>query len=273
MSEIKMIASDLDSTFFNDKKHYHKTHFAEVLDKLTVQGGHFIIASGRDVDSVDPLFKSFAGRYDLVADNGAVVRTADGELLQMVGLHVADVTDIMAVINEMPFEPLHGAVFTGAKTTFMLQSQASLNLLHKATMKKVHENLQFIDFVDQIHEPILKVTITFETEKTQEFIDLARLRLGSRAHVTTSGYGSVDIVAPNINKANGLQVLASHYGLKLDENLAAFGDGINDAEMLKAAAYPFAMINGDESLKAFYPLAVDDNNHDGVLKTVDTLIK
>ena len=99
MSEIKMIASDLDSTFFNDKKHYHKTHFAEVLDKLTVQGGHFIIASGRDVDSVDPLFKSFAGRYDLVADNGAVVRTADGELLQMVGLHVADVTDIMAVIN------------------------------------------------------------------------------------------------------------------------------------------------------------------------------
>lgn len=273
MSEIKMIASDLDSTFFNDKKHYHKTHFAEVLDKLTIQGGHFIIASGRDVDSVDPLFKSFAGRYDLVADNGAVVRTADGELLQMVGLHVADVTDIMAVVNEMPFEPLHGAVFTGAETTFMLQSQASLNLLHKATMKKVHENLQFIDFVDQIHEPILKVTITFETEKTQEFIDLARLSLGSRAHVTTSGYGSVDIVAPNINKANGLQVLASHYGLKLDENLVAFGDGLNDAEMLKAAAYPFAMINGDESLKAFYPLAVDDNNHDGVLKTVDTLIK
>ena len=47
----------------------------------------------------------------------------------------------------------------------------------------MHENLQFIDFVDQIHEPILS-NITFETEKTQEFIDLARLRLGSRAHVT-----------------------------------------------------------------------------------------
>ncbi|SCB82650.1 Cof-type HAD-IIB family hydrolase [Weissella bombi] len=272
MSEIKMIASDLDSTFFNDKKHYHKTHFAAVLNKLLAQDGHFVVASGRDVESVDPIFKSFAGKYDLVADNGAVVRTADGEIIQMVGLHVKDVATIMEVVNAMPFQPRHGAFFTGITQTYMLKSQARINLVYKAKMAKYYPNLKFIDSVDQINEPILKVTITYEEKKTQEFIDAARITLADRGHVTTSGYGSVDIVAPKINKANGLQTLASHYGFKLNENLAAFGDGLNDAEMLAAAARPFAMINGDESLKELYPLAIDDNNHDGVLKTIDTLI-
>ncbi|CAM4274675.1 Cof-type HAD-IIB family hydrolase [Weissella hellenica] len=272
MTEIKMIASDLDSTFLNDKKHYHKPHFTAILNRLLAQNGHFVVASGRDVASVDPMFKSFAGQYDLVADNGAVVRTAKGEIIQMVGLHVKDVAVIMEVVNTLPFQPIHGAIFTGITQPYMLKSQARINLTHKAKMAKLYPNLKFIDSVDQINEPILKVTITYEENKMQAFIDAARLTLDDRGHVTTSGYGSVDIVAPKINKANGLQVLASHYGFKLNENLAAFGDGLNDAEMLAAAARPFAMINGDETLKDLYPLAVDDNNHDGVLKTIDTLI-
>ena len=56
--------------------------------------------------------------------------------------------------------------------------------------------------------------------------------LAGTAHMTTSGFGMIDIVAPNINKAVGLQELGAHYGIEPAE-MAAFGDGGNDIEMLR----------------------------------------
>ena len=91
--------------------------------------------------------------------------------------------------------------------------------------------------------------------------------------MTTSGYGSVDIVAPDVNKANGIKVLADYYGVTADQSLVAFGDGLNDAEMLALAAQPYAMKNGDDSLLERYPAALDDNNNDGVLLTLDEILR
>ena len=272
MTDIKMVATDLDGTFLTDVKRFDEVHFDKVLTELTARGSHFIVASGRDEEQIEKNFKKFSGRYDMVADNGAVVKTSAGEVLNISGLAVSEVETIMSVVEALPFDPRQGATFTGHDAIYMLKDQGRLNLAHQSLVLMMFSNIKMIDSLDEIKEPILKVTIGYPEHKTVQFIEAAREALGKKAHVTTSGYGSVDIVAPEVNKAAGINILAAHYGLAAEETLSAFGDGLNDAEMLALAAKPFAMKNGDKSLLALYPEALDTNNHDGVLKTIDHLL-
>ena len=57
----------------------------------------------------------------------------------------------------------------------------------------------------------------------------------------------IDIVAPTVNKAEGLRKLAALYG-EIEENIIAVGDNINDLDMLKAFR-SYAMENGVEEVK------------------------
>ena len=47
-------------------------------------------------------------------------------------------------------------------------------------------------------------------------------------------------------------MLQEYFGLKKDE-IAAFGDNDNDAEMLESVGYPIAMENAKEGIKAICP--------------------
>ncbi|OIK87320.1 hypothetical protein ATW79_03985 [Oenococcus oeni] len=52
-------------------------------------------------------------------------------------------------------------------------------------------------------------------------------------------------------------------------------DGENDLEMLYYVAHPFVMPNAPDFIKREFSgeqIALSDNNHDGVLKTIDKLI-
>ena len=76
----------------------------------------------------------------------------------------------------------------------------------------------------------------------------------------------------HVNKATGLAYLQQHWHVAPSQT-AAFGDNGNDLEMLREADYSFAMQNAITPVKemATY-LTSHDNNHDGVLATIDTLI-
>ena len=57
------------------------------------------------------------------------------------------------------------------------------------------------------------------------------------------------------------------------EEMAAFGDNGNDLEMLRYVKYPFVMPNAEDFMKVRIDnLAVNDNNHNGVLDTIEALL-
>jgi Cof subfamily protein (haloacid dehalogenase superfamily) len=270
---LKLVATDLDGTFLNRFRGVNEARFNQLLARMATADAHFVIASGQDELRIDDLFKSFVGRVDLVASNGAVIRTAGGEILHVASIDHKELKHAMDVVQSLPIFPKYGAVFSARQGVYMLRDQARVNRLHTQLVKRLYKGkLSVIDDIDEINEDIVKFTIGFKEEETYQFIDQARQVLGDRAHVTTSGYGSVDIVSPTVNKAAGLRYLADYYGVELGEDLAAFGDGLNDLEMLEAAAKPFVMPNSDKNLlDGRFPVALADNNHDGVLATAETL--
>ncbi len=261
---VKLIASDLDATFLKDDKTFNEELFQEVLDKLHAQGGQFIVATGNHVQKVRDYFKNFEGQYQLIANNGAEV-LLDGELKHVWSVPASALATVSQLTDKYADKLQLGVAFVAADKTFMIVKRPNDKYL--ALSEAYFENMQVIDDVAEIHEPILKISLVIP-ELEYEFMRDVKAVLGRTVHVTTSGYGAIDIVNPDVNKANALTYIAETLDVA-PADIMAFGDGLNDLEMLEYVGQPVAMTNADEALFTHdFALSVADNEHDGVFKTI-----
>ncbi|CAH1852665.1 HAD-IIB family hydrolase [Convivina intestini] len=262
---IKLIATDLDATFLHDDKHFDEALFTQVLKTLKEQGIQFVIATGNHPDKVARYFKNFLGQYQLIANNGAQI-IVDGQLQAVAAIPAQVFAPLGQLAHTYRHDIRMGMVFTGQSESYMLADQAQIgNSL--TTARGYFQNLKVIDDVAEIKQPIAKITIEIPVKEHVFMADVRHL-LGKQVHVTTSGYGSVDIVNSEVNKGAALAKLAEIWQINSQE-MMAFGDGLNDAEMLNYVGQPIAMPNSDPLLlEKGYPQALADNNHDGVLKTI-----
>lgn len=80
-------------------------------------------------------------------------------------------------------------------------------------------------------------------EILQEIIQKENLKLYVVAHVD-----AIDAMQNGLSKQVGLEVLCKRLNVPLEE-MIAFGDGMNDFEMLSCVGYPVAVANAEEKIK------------------------
>jgi len=77
-------------------------------------------------------------------------------------------------------------------------------------------------------------------------------RYPDQASVVFSREDCLEVMAANVNKGNSAQKALATFGLDIDDAIA-FGDGMNDFEMLSMAAKGFVMSNATERLRNALP--------------------
>lgn len=87
---------------------------------------------------------------------------------------------------------------------------------------------------------------------------------------TRSNPYSVDAITRGSSKAKGMQIVLEHSGLS-NEEAVAFGDGLNDIEMLQHAGVGVAMGNGRTELKKQADFVTDSVWEDGIYKGLEKL--
>ena len=94
---------------------------------------------------------------------------------------------------------------------------------------------------------------------------------GAESYVTDGGL-CVQMAPLGVSKKRGIEILRERLGLGMDE-IAVFGDDVNDVEML--ATYPngYAMGNADDSVKAHARFCAPANDEDGVARIMETIIE
>lgn len=269
MQDIKMVATDLDGTFFDDKKNINKEKFGRVLDYFEANNMRFVIATGNDKRVVDRIFGDFIGRYDYVVNNGGVVIDADQKLYRKAVLNDADLAVITETLLQANITWRAGIVYTGEADNYMHEDFVGVG--DRFPLFETYlPNLKFIKKLSEIeHDRINKITFDCDPAEADDLIELFNQKFEGRLRATTSGYGSVDVLPANVDKATGLTFLLEAFDVKPEE-VMAFGDGMNDYEMLLHVGMPISMPNGEQQLINEFEGAVADNNHDGVL---DTIIK
>ncbi|CUR62739.1 Hydrolase (HAD superfamily) [Leuconostoc gelidum subsp. gasicomitatum] len=267
MANIQLIATDLDGTFLSDDKSFDKALFRVVLDKLKNKNIQLAIATGVHQERINVLLADFLDEgMAYVTNNGARVTNADGQLIYERTMALPILLRVQQLLIDFPVKPSRGLVYSTDDTAYIPSEYAHITLqTHRRYFKKVI----IFDDVSEIKAPILKVTMNWQNFDETQFYDVARQTLGDSVHITETGTGAIDIVAAGVNKAIGLKMLADNLGISM-ANIAAFGDGENDLEMLMAVGQPFIM--PDASITGPFNPVSADNNHAGVLKTILDMI-
>ena len=79
-----------------------------------------------------------------------------------------------------------------------------------------------------------------------------------------------DIIEKDVSKAEGLKRLCKVWGIPLEHTIA-FGDSMNDYEIVTTAGTGVAMGNAHPQLKAAADYVTDDIAEDGVYKACEAL--
>lgn len=237
---IKLIASDMDGTFLDEKHAYDKARFSRLLDQLEEQGILFVAASGRSLITLEELFADFLDRIALVAENGAIV-LYKGELIAESLMPADQYLAIATQLEAMPH--CRGYMLSGRHGAYAPQT-ASESFLEGAS--NFYVNIVQAD-LHEVEDEIFKLTASFTEESIEE--DTALLsQLFEGIKAVTTGFDGMDIILEEVNKATGLVALCQHLGVKA-EQVMAFGDNGNDMEMLQFAGAAFATENAKDEVK------------------------
>lgn len=260
----KAVAVDMDGTFMNDDLTYDHERFNKVLTKLHEHHIHFIVSSGRPLSRLQRDFSDFLDRIDMVADNGAIL-VRDNNIIST---HFFTYSTGMALINyvEEHFPEAHICI-SGKDRAYLKESYPTD---FKRLMRFYYPNYIAVKEFSEIptSERIIKLTLNCPAEYAEELEAGFNEKHTERIHCTTSGFDDIDVMPYGVNKAQGLKYFLRYFHLTPDQ-LIAFGDGMNDKEMLELAGYSYAMSNGNPEIIKLAKYKAPSNNESGVLKVLE----
>ena len=135
-----------------------------------------------------------------------------------------------------------------------------------------YHKLNVVDDVrNYVNDDVIKLALFTRGDPEEVAETVLKDATGDDLAVVVSGTQSIDVIHQDINKGIGLQELATKVGVPLSQTLA-FGDYLNDTELLAAAGTSYAMANGHPQLKAAADHIAPANEENGVVRVLQQLL-
>ena len=268
MKDIKLVALDLDDTTLrSDSTLAPETR--DALIKVIEAGIEVVVASGRAYRSLPQEVLSIPGvRYAITSNGAAIEKVPSGERIMSRVIPEECVHEILnafpdvymleAFIEGQPYcvsEYIKDPVRFGCSKDYVNYVQTTrLPVDNMRTF--IAENASHLDSIDLVCRNIEEKDAYFKKAKEINGV-----------YVTSSTPRLVEISDAGAGKGNSLRYLCSELGIS-SENVAAFGNGDNDADMLSFAGFGVAVGNATEMCKNAADYVCETNNDLGVAKTV-----
>ena len=269
MSDIKVLALDLDGTLTNDQKLVTPRTRA-ALDAAIEKGVTVVLASGRPTAGIQPLAEELGldkkGGCILSYNGGKIVDCATGGTLVEKTLDPALVPELCAFAAAQDV-----AIITYNKEGVVTERPDDPWALRecftcKLPMTGVDDLAKYVDY------PICKMLLTVDPARRDAVCAAGRQQFEGKIDIYPSSPFFIEAVPLGVMKDVSLGALLERMGLTR-ENLMACGDGLNDRSMIAFAGVGVAMQNAEDAVKevADYVTAAD-NNHDGVAEAIEKFI-
>lgn len=266
---VRLIVTDMDGTLLDGESRLDP-RFYPMLDELLRRGIRFAVASGRQYYTLLDQFADYAGRIDFIAENGTYVVLASEGTCESLSTN--------ALITGISREDAHHAIrlvrtLPGARTVLCGAESAYIEDRDPYFVSEVsrfyRRMRQVEDLTADLGDRFLKIAVFAAKASVPMRERLAVLE--DRFKVVISGDNWVDLGNPVADKGAGLRRVLEYRGIDPAEVLA-FGDQMNDREMLELAGYSYAMANGAPDLKPFARFIAPANTEAGVLRVISNLI-
>lgn len=243
----RAVISDLDGTLLNSE-HRLGDFTVATLEKLATKGVDIFLATGRSFADVKHIIaKVNIAQATLVTSNGARASDLSGKLLAQHHIPSELALDIM---QKTPFDPNNVCLNSYQGDQWFINKDIE-------QLKKYHQDSGFmyevIDFATHHGKQTEKIFYIGRTPADLEPIEqFVTEHYGEQLQTTYSTPQCFEMMLSNVCKANTLDELVKQKGYTLADCIA-FGDGMNDVEMLAQAGRGCVMGNADPRLKQALP--------------------
>lgn len=255
-----MIATDLDGTLLK-KDGSIGEYTVEILKKAQEMGIYIVPVTGRSFMHIPSLIRKAEFIRYILCVNGA--RALDNQSGETIFLEELKKEKLMEALD----------IFTDYRTCWNLHADMQVfRELHRTqderpmnTGMKLEPDIR--SYLGSHTMEIEKMDVYFD-DAEERLLALERLRHIEGVHISAAFAKNLEVNAELGNKGEGLLRLAKMLGVKREE-IAAFGDAINDIELLRAAGIAVVVENAMPELKKFADYTADSNENEGVARFIE----
>ncbi|MCK3655575.1 hydrolase [Pasteurellaceae bacterium Macca] len=259
---IQIVFFDIDETLYYHKEdRIPRSIFDEVVPRLCAKGIIPAIATGRTFGAFPSALKplmSPAGFELFVTTNGQY-NLYQGKVISQYPLSTSRIERAVTKLQALGIEYAFVCPDEIAVSRDTPEIQNALELIKN----------DYIVAPDYYRNHlVLQLLAFFPQEQTQAVIEAGVLE-DDLKEVRWHEY-SVDLLNKQNSKARGILDILAHLNINA-ENAMAFGDGLNDLEMLSTVGFGVAMGNGNPQLKAVADYVTLPIEQDGILDALEKL--
>lgn len=254
---VKLVVTDMDGTLVNSKDELPKDLFLRIK-QLKEKGVRFAIASGRQYYNLEKRFREIEKDIIVIAENGAMIFD-HGTCIYTDEIAYEAVEKFVLILRK------HEDV-----VTVLCGSQSAyIEYKDEAFLRHLRQFYERVEVVDDLLEAarkdvICKIAVYNETSSEEVIYPLVK-PYEEEFKLAVSGNFWLDIMKRGVDKGTGIQKIQSLYQIKPEECMA-FGDFMNDYEMMQVCGYSYAMANAHPKLKEICRYETESNDDDGVMK-------
>lgn len=255
---IKLIACDLDGTLLDSRKQLPPGFFAQIKKMKRVR---FVAASGRQYHNLLKIFAPVLNELTIIAENGALI-WENGSIIHRESLAPADA-----------YFMIQKAKNTDRAYPILCTEQcAYIEKGPEQMMEQVFRSYDRCCVIDDLSRMVPEGNIcklavhSLDNRAEFDIYPVLRQEKGD-FRVILSGTASVDVMKQGVSKGKALEMIQRRMGLEPGECLA-FGDYLNDCELLQAVEESYAMENGHSELKRIAKHIAPSNDDFGVMQVI-----
>lgn len=256
------IVSDLDGTLLNGE-HRFSNKTKKVIKEVKDRVKKIFIATGRHHLDALELKKQLGLDSYLISSNGAIIHNENNEIV-----YERDIEEdiVKKILEKKCSKDVSRHIYT--VSNWYIEEELE-------EFKSFHQESGFSYTIEDFDKFDCSrvIKIFFISKNFKELEDLEKKienEFRDRISLTLSGEECLEIMAHSVCKGEAIKSVMARLGIPL-ESVIAFGDGLNDYEMLKEVGKGLIMENASVRLKDRLPNneIVGKNTEDGVAEYLE----
>ncbi|WP_408922817.1 HAD family hydrolase [Corynebacterium tuberculostearicum] len=256
----QLIALDMDGTLL-DGNGQLPPDFAAISTRAHQLGVTLVPASGRQLATLQEMFPH---EDTFIAENGSVV-VHDNRVISATTLPSAAVRAAMAALHFV--ETPHTVVLCTPDTAYV---HKGANEQARAEIAKYYRSVEWVDDLDALLDADIIKIAAYCADGSEKHLHQPLLAAVPEHNIAISGAVWLDVMAAGVNKGVALHTMAELLSVPMSRT-AAFGDFLNDYELLREAGTAIAMENAHPKLKEIADRIAPPNTEYGVMTVLRQL--
>ncbi|MCM1217014.1 MAG: Cof-type HAD-IIB family hydrolase [Lachnospiraceae bacterium] len=278
MESIKLISLDLDGTLLNSERKIPERN-RKAVQHAEEKGIEIIISTGSPYDLMPhEELKGLGISYAITANGSAVYEYPNRNCIYEESI---DTITVVPILEFLMTKDMHIDLFMRGKGYCPGYTRPIVDKLDVPDARKQYilNNRVWLEnpiaYIKEYALTVQKITMNFYPDQYGTLINRTEVKRYLEAlcdiNLVSGGWGNLEITKKGVNKGKALKILCEKLCISLNETVA-FGDSLNDLDIIQAAGLSVAMKNAMTEITDVADYVTDTNDACGVAAFIERLL-